>query len=208
VSRNKPVVVVIDDDPSVRDALDSLIRSVGLDVRLYGTTDDFLRDKRPDAPACLVLDVRLPTLSGLDFQREMARSDINLPIIFITAHGDVPMSVRAIKAGAIEFLTKPFRDQDLLDAIHIGIERSRAQRQADAIVTELRSCFESLTAREREIMQQVVSGRPNKQIAATLKLSEFTVKVHRGHAMQKMKAKSLADLVRMADKLKDTTEKA
>jgi FixJ family two-component response regulator len=208
VSEYKPVVFVIDDSPSVRDALDSLIRSVHLNVQSFGSIEEFLQFIRPDAPGCIVLDVRLPGLSGLDFQREMAKSNIDLPIIFITGHGDVPMSVRAIKAGAIEFLTKPFRDQDLLDAIYLGIERDRSRRQASAIVAVLRGHFASLTARERQVMLQVASGRPNKQIAAELKLSEVTVKVHRRHVMRKMKAKSLADLVRMADKLSDSAETA
>jgi FixJ family two-component response regulator len=208
VSENKPFVFVIDDSPSIRDALDSLIRSVHLNVQSFGSIEEFLQFKRPDAPGCIVLDVRLPGLSGLDFQREMAKSNIDLPIIFITGHGDVPMSVRAIKAGAIEFLTKPFRDQDLLDAIYLGIERDRSRRQASAIVAVLRGHFASLTARERQVMLQVASGRPNKQIAAELKLSEVTVKVHRRHVMRKMKAKSLADLVRMADKLSDSAETA
>jgi FixJ family two-component response regulator len=208
VSENKPVVFVIDDSPSVRDALDSLIRSVHLNVQAFGSIEEFLQFKRPDAPGCIVLDVRLPGLSGLDFQREMAKSNIDLPIIFITGHGDVPMSVRAIKAGAIEFLTKPFRDQDLLDAIYLGIERDRSRRQASAVVAVLRGHFASLTARERQVMLQVASGRPNKQIAAELKLSEVTVKVHRRHVMRKMKARSLADLVRMADKLSDSPETA
>jgi FixJ family two-component response regulator len=208
VSEYKPVVFVIDDSPSVRDALDSLIRSVHLNVQSFGSIEEFLQFIRPDAPGCIVLDVRLPGLSGLDFQREMAKSNIDLPIIFITGHGDVPMSVRAIKAGAIEFLTKPFRDQDLLDAIYLGIERDRSRRQASAIVAVLRGHFASLTARERQVMLQVASGRPNKQIAAELKLSEVTVKVHRRHVMRKMKAKSLADLVRMADKLSDSPETA
>lgn len=208
MSENKPVVFVIDDSPSVRDALDSLIRSVHLNVQSFGSTEEFLQFKRPDAPGCIVLDVRLPGLSGLDFQREMAKSNIDLPVIFITGHGDVPMSVRAIKAGAIEFLTKPFRDQDLLDAIYLGIERDRSRRQASAVVAVLRGHFASLTARERQVMLKVASGRPNKQIAAELKLSEVTVKVHRRHVMRKMKAKSLADLVRMADKLSDSAETA
>lgn len=208
MSENKPVVFVIDDSPSVRDALDSLIRSVHLNVQAFGSIEEFLQFKRPDAPGCIVLDVRLPGLSGLDFQREMAKSNIDLSIIFITGHGDVPMSVRAIKAGAIEFLTKPFRDQDLLDAIYLGIERDRSRRQASAIVAVLRGHFASLTARERQVMLKVASGRPNKQIAAELKLSEVTVKVHRRHVMRKMKAKSLADLVRMADKLSDSPETA
>jgi FixJ family two-component response regulator len=201
VSENTPVVFVIDDNPSVREALDSLIRSVHLDVQSFGSTDEFLQFERPEAPGCIILDVRLPGLSGLDFQREMVKSNIDLPVIFITGHGDVPMSVRAIKAGAIEFLTKPFRDQDLLDAIYLGIARDRARRQSAAIVGVVRGHFASLTSRERQVMQRVAAGRPNKQIAAELNLSEVTVKVHRRHVMQKMRAKSLADLVRMADKL-------
>ncbi len=205
---NSPVVFVIDDNPSVREALDGLIRSIHLNVRTFGSTEEFLQFNRPDAPGCLVLDVRLPGLSGLDFQREMTKSNIELPVIFITGHGDVPMSVRAIKAGAIEFLPKPFRDQDLLDAIYDGIELDRTRRQAAAVNGVLRRYFASLTARERQIMLKVASGRPNKQIAAELKLSEVTVKVHRRHVMQKMKAKSLADLVRMADKLSATSEMA
>ena len=208
MSEDKPVVFVIDDSPSVRDALDGLIRSVHLNVRSFGSTEEFLLFKRPDATGCIVLDVRLPGLSGLDFHREMTKSNVDLPVIFITGHGDVPMSVRAIKAGAIEFLPKPFRDQDLLDAIYLGIERDRSRRQASAIVGVLREHFASLTARERQIMLKVASGRPNKQIAGELKLSEVTVKVHRRHVMRKMKAKSLADLVRMADKLSDGAETA
>ena len=199
---------VIDDDPSVRDALDSLIRSVALNVQSFASAEEFLQTKRPEAPGCIVLDVRLPGRSGLDFQHEMIKSDIRLPVIFITGHGDVPMSVKAIKAGAIEFLTKPFREQDLLDAIHDGIARDRAQRQTAEVAGKLGSRFSALTPREREIMLQVVSGRPNKQIAAELKLSEFTVKVHRGHVMRKMKAKSLADLVRMADNMPSVTARA
>jgi FixJ family two-component response regulator len=206
VNESSPIVFVIDDSPAVREALDSLIRSIHLNVRTFGSTEEFLQFKRPDAPGCLVLDVRLPGLSGLDFQNEMKNSNIELPVIFISGHGDVPMSVRALKAGAIEFLPKPFRDQDLLDAIHDGIERDRARRQAAAIAGVVRGYFASLTAREREVMQRVVAGRPNKQIAAELKLSEVTVKVHRRHVMRKMKAKSLADLVRMADKLLDGAE--
>jgi FixJ family two-component response regulator len=201
VNKDKPIVFVIDDDSSVREALDGLIRSIELNVQTFGTTEEFLHFKRPDVPGCVVLDVRLPGVSGLDFHREMVKSNIDLPVIFITGHGDVPMSVQAIKAGAIEFLTKPFRDQDLIDAIYAGIERNRSQRKAVETFSEFQRRFHLLTARERQIMLEVVSGRPNKQIAARLKLSEFTVKVHRGHVMQKMKAKSLVDLVRMADEL-------
>ena len=208
VNDNKPVVFVVDDDPAIREALDGLIRSIKLDVHTFGTTDEFLNFNQPDAPGCIVLDIRLPGLNGLDFQRCLEKLNIDLPIIFITGHGDVPMSVRAMKAGAIEFLTKPFRHQDLVDAIHIGIERDRCRRKSMATVSELQRRFILLTLRERQIMQKVVSGGPNKKIAAELKLSEFTVKVHRSHVMQKMKAKSLVDLVRMADKLKDCAKTA
>jgi len=198
---SKPVVFVIDDDSSIREALAGLIRSIKFDVQTFGTTEEFLGFKRPDAPGCIILDVRLPGLNGLDFHRALIKSDIGLPVIFITGHGDVPMSVRAIKAGAIEFLTKQFRHQDLIDAIHLGIDRDRIRRQSAKVFSELRARFSLLTGREREIMLEVVSGRPNKQIAAGLKLSEFTVKVHRSHVMHKMKARSLVDLVRMADKI-------
>ena len=208
VSETTPVVFVIDDNPALREALDGLIRSVHLSARTFASTDEFLAFRRPDAPGCLVLDVRLPGLSGLDFQREMNKSGVELPVIFITGHGDVPMSVRAFKAGAIEFLPKPFRDQDLLDAIYVGIERDRARRRRAVVVDALRGQFDKLTSRERQIMLKVTSGRPNKQIAAELKLSEVTVKVHRRHVMRKMKARSFADLVRMADKLSDAAETA
>jgi len=195
------IVFVVDDDPSIRDSLQSLLRSVGLEVRAFGSPQEFLAARPPDAPGCLVLDVRLPGRSGLDFQRELAAAGIHLPIIFITGHGDIPMSVRAMKAGAVEFLTKPFRDQDLLDAIQLAIERDRARRTDSAAAAVLKERFASLTAREREVMALVVTGRLNKQIAADLAVSEITIKVHRGQVMHKMQARSLAELVRMADRL-------
>ncbi|HMF21022.1 MAG TPA: response regulator transcription factor [Pseudolabrys sp.] len=203
MSEDRPLVYVIDDEASIREALDSLIRSIRLDVRTFGTTEEFLNFTRPDTPACIILDVRLPGLNGLDFHRELMKRNIELPVIFITGHGDVPMSVRAIKAGAIEFLTKPFRNQDLIDAIYVGIEQDRSRRRMVVISSELQARFALLTTRERQIMLEVVTGRPNKQIAAKLKLSEFTVKIHRGNVMQKMRAKSLIELVRMADTLQD-----
>jgi FixJ family two-component response regulator len=196
-----PIVFVVDDDPSVREGLDSLFRSIKLAVQTFGTAEEFLRFKRPDAPGCIVLDVRLPGLNGLDFQDELVESNVDLPVVFITGHGDVAMSVRAIKAGAVDFLMKPFRHQDLIDAIYSAIERHRLRRKAEATALELSNRFALLTSRERQVMLEVVGGRPNKQIAARLKISEFTVKVHRSHLMHKMKARTLVDLVRMADKL-------
>jgi FixJ family two-component response regulator len=201
MSDEKAVVFVIDDDQSIRESLRSLLGTVGLDVHTFESAREFLDAKRPDAPSCLVLDVRLPGLSGLDFQSELGKSGINFPIIFISGHGDIPMTVRAIKAGAIEFLTKPFRDQELLDAVQAGIQQDRLRRQQAAGIAGLQERLNALTPREREVMAHVVTGRMNKQIAADLDLSEITVKVHRGNVMHKMGAKSLAELVRMADRL-------
>ena len=197
----RPVVFVVDDDPSMRDAVEDLVASVGLEPRVFATPQEFLQAKRADAPGCLVLDVRLPGASGLAFQQELAKAGIHLPVIFITGHGDIPMSVRAIKAGAIEFLAKPFRDQELLDAIHAGIERDRMQRQAAATIAALQQRFATLTEREREIMALVLAGHPNKRIAAKLGVAESTVKVHRGQIMRKMLAQSVQELVRMGDML-------
>jgi FixJ family two-component response regulator len=199
-------VFVIDDDPSVREAIGSLLRSVGRQAELFGSVKEFVSRGNPRSPGCLVLDVRLPGQSGLEFQDELARTRIHLPVIFITAHGDIQMSVRAMKAGAIEFLTKPFRDQDLLDAIQIAIERDQARMAAYAVRADLRRRWEELTEREREVMQRVVSGRTNKQIAADLGIVEITVKVHRGQVMRKMGARSVAELVRMADRLEVAQE--
>src|SRR5215470_17862410 len=197
--RPQQIVFVVDDDASVREAVDSLLRSVGLRVELFSSASEFLRYKLPNLPACLVLDVRLPGLSGLDFQSELAKANINIPIIFITGHGDIPMTVRAMKAGAVEFLTKPVRDQELLDSVGIALERDRARREQDNTVHDVKVHFESLTPREQEVMGFVTAGLMNKQIAAKLGVSEITVKVHRGNVMRKMSARSLADLVRMAD---------
>jgi FixJ family two-component response regulator len=199
-------VVIVDDDPAIREALGDLLRSVGLEVKTFASVPELLKSGRPDGPSCLVLDVRLPGRSGLDFQRELSAANSHLPIIFITAHGDIPMSVQAMKAGAIEFLTKPFRDQDLLDAIQLGLARDREWRENERELATLRARFETLTLREREVMERVVKGRLNKQIAGDIGISEVTVKVHRGAMMRKMKASSLPDLARMADKLKCTPE--
>jgi FixJ family two-component response regulator len=200
-SEAQSVVFVVDDDASVRQALQSLFRSVGLQAQVFGSTAEFLNSNLPDVASCLVLDVRLPGISGLDFQSELAKSKIDVPIIFITGHGDIPMSVKAMKAGAVEFLTKPFRDQELLDAIGIALNLDRTRRENAKAVSNLRALFESLTPREREVMALVTAGLMNKQIAAQLNVSEVTVKVHRGNAMGKMGARSLAELVRMADVL-------
>lgn len=202
------IVFVVDDDASIRNALKSLIRSVGLQVELFGSVQEFLQKERPDMPGCMVLDIRLPGISGLDFQRKLAEANILIPIIFITGHGDIPMSVRAMKAGAVEFLTKPFRDQDLLDAIQLALEGDRARRQREAEIATLRERFEWLTPREREVLPLVVSGLLNKQIAAEIGTSETTVKVHRGQLMRKMSAESLPELVRMAEKMGIPTTKA
>ena len=195
-------VLVIDDDPDLRASVGRLLRSLGLDAQLFASISDFLRSDPPDGPTCLVLDVRLPGRSGLDLQRELAAANRELPIIFITGHGDIPMSVQAMKGGAIEFLTKPFRDQDLLDAIRLGLSRDRARRENEKALAALRERFESLSPREREIMIQVAHGRLNKQIAGDIGIAEATVKVHRSRLMHKMKARSLPELSRMADKLK------
>ena len=200
-SESQPTVFVIDDDDSMRRALTSLFRSVGLRAEVFGSAPEFLQSKLPEAPGCLVLDIRLPGPSGLDFQNELAKVNIHIPIIFITGHGDIPMTVRAMKAGAVDFLTKPFRDQDMLDAVATAIERDRKRREDEKVLLELRSLFASLTPREQEVLALVASGLMNKQAAAEIGLAEITVKIHRGHIMKKMGARSLADLVRMAELL-------
>jgi FixJ family two-component response regulator len=201
VGASEPLVFIVEDDDSMRRALSNLFQSVGLEVRVFGSAAEMLQGELPDVAGCLVLDIRLPGLSGLDFQAELAKTNIHIPIIFMTGHGDIPMSVRAMKGGAVDFLTKPFRDQDMLDAVTVAIERDRRRRETEKIVANLQTHFETLTPREREILALVSSGLMNKQIAAELGLAEITVKIHRGHIMKKMGAKTLADLLRKAETL-------
>jgi FixJ family two-component response regulator len=200
MTQEQPVVIVVDDDPSIRKAIDRLLRSVSLRVELFESAQEFLQSNSLGAPSCIVLDVRLPGQSGLNLQRDLAAAHMHVPVIFITGHGDIPMSVRAMKAGAVEFLTKPFHDQDLLDAIEVALEKDRTRRAEEKFVAELRERFDKLTARERQVMQLVVAGRLNKQIAAELGISEMTAKIHRSQVFRKTQAVNLPDLVRMADK--------
>jgi FixJ family two-component response regulator len=200
-TQSQPIVFVIDDDTGMREALATLFRSVGLQVKLFASAAEFRHSSLPDVPSCLVLDIRLPGLGGLEFQADLARANIQIPIVFMTGHGDIPMSVRAMKAGAVEFLTKPFRDQDMLDAVQLAIEQNRKQRKDTVATLKLKSNFETLSPREQQIMNLVATGLMNKQIAAEIGVSEVTVKVHRGNVMRKMGAKSIAELVRMADAL-------
>jgi FixJ family two-component response regulator len=201
ISAREPLVLIVEDDELVREALGNLFASIGLEVETFGSASEMLQSKLPDVASCLVLDIRLPGMSGLDFQGELAKANIHIPVIFMTGHGDVPMTVRAMKGGAVDFLTKPFRDQDMLDAVTVAIERDRKRREAAKIVANLQTHFATLTPREREILALVSSGLMNKQIAAELGIAEITVKIHRSHIMKKMDAKSLADLLRKAETL-------
>ena len=201
MSEDQPVVIIIDDDPDIRNALHGLLETINLEATLFATASEFLAGNGPQGPCCIVVDVRLPGLSGLDFQQELARRNIPIPVIFITGHGDIPMSVRAMKAGAVEFLTKPLHDQDFLDAVQSALRRDQARLEHERTVADLRTLHESLTAREREVMALLVAGRVNKQIAAEIGISEVTVRLHRGQIMRKMRASSLADLIRTADKI-------